>query len=153
VSLDLASIRAVEIPDRVPWGGEQYQRITRRATAWLAARNAGRNLQLETSQLTVRDMTAEEREARRLRLQDRIGVRVKRQAVYTYRRSSSEAYQPKPAPTPPKPEPQPDPVVTAKATTPCRRRRMKRAKQASSRSPGFAIENLDQIIAKWLGIA
>ncbi len=152
MSLDLATVCQVEIPDALPMRGETYLRLNRRAAAWLAARNAGRNLRLEPSQLTVREMTAEEREARRLRLQDRNGSQLKRQAVYTYRRSSTEAYQPKPAPTAPKPEPKADSVPTAKATTPCRRR-MKRAKQASSRSPGFAIENLDQIIAKWLGIA
>lgn len=147
MSLEVSIPRVVDIPDSFPYGGECYVRVNRRASAWLAARNAGKNLRLEPSTLVTREMTDQEREARRQRLADRNGAQAKRPAVYSMRRSSAEEYRPKPA----APRPQP---TASHQRTPCRRRPGAKASQpVARRSPAFAIENLDRIIAAWLGVA
>lgn len=113
MSLDVSIPRVVDIPDSFPSGGEWYVRVNRRATAWLAARNAGRNLRLEPSTLVTREMTDQEREARRQRLADRNGTQAKRPAVYRMRRSSAEAYRLQPEV--PKPQTPPNPPRAAPA--------------------------------------
>lgn len=147
MSLEANIPRVVDIPDSFPYGGEWYVRVNRRASAWLAARNAGRNLRLEPSTLVTREMTDEEREARRQRLAERNGPQAKRPAVYPMRRSSAEAYRPKP-------EVQQSQPAPSRRRTACRRRPGAMAsKPVARRAPAFAMENLDRIIAAWLGVA